>query len=140
MSNFGIYDLTIDESVNQSLITIEQDAPVLFSLTTNSDGKFTFNYLGNFLINVSIPIQGSTNGVITDTFQENIQIYDLKGNNPITIIGVLKNGIDQLLQLTACVNVTSTSDQYWITAYQNSGASLNTTITGLFTARMSITQ
>jgi len=143
-ARFGVTgSQTITSGSDQIILWTRQDfnsGSLINPTTISSDGKFTFNYLGNFLINVSIPIQGATNGAITDTFQENIQIYDPKGNNPITILGVLKNGIDQVLQLTACVNVTSTSDQYWITAYQNSGVSLNTTITGLANARLSITQ
>ena len=109
------------------------DSGIINTSTIASDGKFSFNYLGNFLISASIPISANASGV-----QRNIQIRDSKGNNPITINTTFVNNKDQMLQLTACVNVTSTSDQYWIKAYQDSGISLNTTINGNACAQLSI--
>jgi hypothetical protein len=93
--------------------------------TTNllSTGKWKFNATGIYAIDYTILLSGNTAGT-----QRNIQIFDSVNGNPMyQDLANFKQGNAIGMNLSAIVNVTSTSTDYYVMIYHDSGATLSIT-------------
>ena len=111
----------IDTSVFWDVIEINVNNMINTSNVMGT-GKWTFNSTGIYLINFAITLAGSTGGT-----ERNIQIYDT--NNPIyRDVSKFKGGDPVGMNVSAIVNVISTTTEYYISIYQDSGVSLGTSL------------